>query len=370
MLKKNIRICTNCVMDTTDPDITFDENGLCSHCRKFHNIIKPSWDSCGKIDLDEIINNIIIKKNDVKYDCIIGLSGGVDSSYLAYFLRTEYPKLKILAVHIDAGWNSELAVHNIENIVKKLNIDLYTKVIDWEEMKDLQLSYFKSQLANQDVPQDHVFFSELYEIAVKNNIHYFLNGGNYATESILPSSWGYDAKDGKQLKAIHKIFGKRKLKTYRVLTFFKRYFYYPYIKKLNIIRPLNYIYYNKEEAKKIIIEELDWKDYGGKHHESGFTKFFQAYWLPTKFGYDKRKAHLSSLILAGQLHRDEALEELKKPSYILEELSEDMEYIAKKLDIIVEEFHRIMKQPNKTYLDYPSEVNLLKFFRWLKKSFK
>jgi len=370
MKEREYQICTNCVMDTSDPEITFDENGVCNHCRKFEKEIKPRWfpNEEGKKKLDKIIEQIKLDGQGKEYDCVIGLSGGVDSSYLAYYLRTTYPELRILAIHIDGGWNSELAVHNIENIVKILDIDLHTGVINWEEMKDLQLAYFKSQLANQDIPQDHAFFATLYKVAVEQyNIKYFLTGGNFATESILPSSWGYNAMDAKQLKAVHKQFGKIKLKDYKTMSFFKRKIYYPYIKKFKIIRALDFIDYNKDKAKKIIMEKINWRDYGGKHHESRFTKFFQAHWLPTKFGYDKRRAHLSSLIVAGQMTRDEALKELEKPLYDSKELKEDMEFLAKKMGLTLEEFKKIMNMPNKTFQDYPNEYNLEIYFSKLKK---
>lgn len=372
MKEKDYQICTNCIMDTTDPEIYFDENGVCNHCLKFENQLKKNWfpNEEGKKKLDVIINQIKIDGKNKKYDCVIGLSGGVDSSYLAYILRKLYPELRILAVHIDGGWNSELAVHNIENIVKILDIDLYTGVVPWEEMQDLQLAFFKSQLANQDVPQDHAFFATLYHVANKNDIKYFLSGGNLATESILPSSWGYNAMDATQLKAVHKKFGKKKLKKYEIVSFFKRKIYYPYFKKFRIIRPLDFLSYIKDEAKETIKKELNWRDYGGKHHESKFTKFFQAHWLPTKFGFDKRKAHLSSLIVSGQMTRDEALKELEKPLYDETELKEDKEFISKKLGISLEEFETIMQQSNKTFLDYPSDYKKDIFFSNLKKKIK
>ena len=364
-MKDKYQRCSKCVMDTTDRDIYFDNDGVCNHCHLFENIQKQNWfpTDSGKIKLDGIIKQIKKDGKSSEYDCVIGLSGGVDSSYLAYVLRTQYPELRILAIHIDGGWNSELAVSNIENIVKILDIDLYTGVIDWEEMKDLQLSYLKSSLANQDVPQDHAFFATLYNQSLKYNIKYFLSGSNIATESILPSSWGYSAMDGIQLKEIHKLFGERKLKNYTILSFFKKHIYYPMIKKFRIISPLNYLPYNKEEAKKIIIKELNWRDYGGKHHESIFTKFFQSYYLPEKFGYDKRLAHLSSLIVSEQITRKVALEELKKPAYDKIELISDKEFISKKLAISVDELNNLMLLPNKVYTDYKSERNLVQLIK-------
>lgn len=373
MENKKYHICTRCIMDTTDPDIYFDENGVCNHCLKFEKILSKNWfpNEQGKEKLDAIVKKIKSDGRKNKYDCVIGLSGGVDSSYLAYILKKLYPDLRILAIHIDGGWNSELAVHNIENIVKILDIDLYTGVVPWEEMKDLQLAYFKSQLANQDVPQDHAFFATLYEVANKHNIKYFLSGGNLATESILPSSWGYNAMDATQLKAIHKKFGKIKLKNYTTVSFLKKYIYYPLVKKFQIIRPLDFLPYNKDEAKRIITEKINWRDYGGKHHESKFTKFFQAHWLPEKFGFDKRKAHLSSLIVSGQISRGEALLEMEKPLYDETELKEDKEFLAKKMGLTLAEFNEIMNQPNKTFRDYPSdyefEQKMRKLYSFIKK---
>lgn len=365
MNKEHYQICTNCVMDTTDPEISFNEDGICNHCTFFEEVQKKNWfpNEEGKRKLDSIIAQIRENGKNSKYDCVIGLSGGVDSSYLAYVLRKCYPELRILAIHIDGGWNSELAVHNIKNIVEILDIDLYTGVIPWEEMRDLQLAYFKSQLANQDVPQDHAFFATLYDVADKNGIKYFLSGSNLATESILPAAWGYSAMDAKQLKAIHKRFGTVKLKRFTTVSFFKLRFFYPYIRKFKIISPLNYLPYDKDDAKSTIMKEINWRDYGGKHHESKFTKFFQAHWLPEKFGFDKRKAHLSSLIVAGQINRDEALAELKKPLYDERELQEDKEFVHKKLGISVAEFEEIMARPNKTFLDYPSDFQKTQFFR-------
>lgn len=365
MENNEYQICTKCVMDTTDPKINFDAKGVCNHCRYFDNVLSKNWypNDEGARKLDEIIFKIQKESKNKNYDCVIGLSGGVDSSYLAYILKKRFPGLRILAIHIDGGWNSELAVHNIENIVKRLGIDLYTGVVSWDEMQDLQLAYFKSQLANQDVPQDHAFFATLYDVALKNGIKYFLSGGNLATESILPSSWGYDAMDSTQLKAIHRKFGNLKLTKYVTVSFFKRKIYYPYFLKFKIIRPLDYLPYIKAEAKEIINQELDWRDYGGKHHESKFTKFFQAYWLPKKFGFDKRKAHLSSLIVAGQITREEAIIELSKPLYSDNELNEDKEYLAKKLGITLSEFESIMNQSNKVFTDYPSDFNKDRLFK-------
>ncbi len=363
-----------CIMDTTDPEITFDETGECSHCQKFDQVYSKHWfpNEVGQQKIDQIVRDMKADGKNKDYDCIIGLSGGVDSSYLAY--QASKLGLRILAVHVDGGWNSELAVKNIESIVSKLGLDLHTHVVDWEMMQDMQKAYFRSGIANQDVPQDHAFFAALYSYAVKNNIRYVLNGYNIATESVLPGAWGYNAMDGKQLVAIHKQFGdKKKIVNYPVVNFFDFYLYFPFIKKMKVAALLNYMPYSKAEAIKTLEQELGWRYYGGKHYESRFTKFFQSYYLPMRFGYDKRKAHLSSLILSGQMTRSEALKEMEQPTYDTKYLEEDMKYVVKKLGISKEEFDRIFHSPLKTYKDYPSNEHLViwkaqlnqKLRRWL-----
>lgn len=357
-MTREYQICNRCIMDTSDPQIVFDDQGNCNHCTDALTQAKIVWfpNDEGEQKLLAMAEKIKAERENKEYDCIIGLSGGVDSSYLAY--KVVQLGLKPLVVHIDCGWNSELAVKNVENIVKKLKLDLHTHVVDWQEMKDLQLAYFRSNVANQDVPQDHAIFAALYSYAVKNNIKYVFNGSNFATECILPKAWGYNALDFKNLKSIHKEFGKRKLKRFPYVTFFKRYIYFNFIRKMSVVKALNFMSYDKEEAIEIMKKELGWQYYGGKHHESRFTKFFQAYYLPHKFGYDKRRAHLSSLIVSGQLTRDEALEEMKKEIYPNGTHIEDMEYVAKKLGVSLNEFERIIAQPNKSYKNYSNNERL------------
>lgn len=370
--KQPYQICTETVMDTSDPEITFDENGVCNYANAYRN-----WEQNVKLSTEEgqrkieQIRDFLVKEGKGKeYDCIMGLSGGVDSSYMAYFV-TKVMGLRALVVHVDTGWNSELAVNNIQNIVQKLNLDMHTLVIDWEEMKDLQLSYFRSSIANLDVPQDHSFIASLYQEAAKYNIKYIMNGGNMSTESILPNAWGYDASDSRNLLAIHDKFGTRKLKSYPHVPLSKYLVWYPIIKQMKVIRPLEYIDYNKAQVKEFLMKELDWRDYGGKHYESKFTKFFQAHYLPEKFGYDKRKAHLSSLIVSGQMTRDEAVSELEKPLYDPIELEEDKIYFSKKLGISLDEYNRIMALPPASYKDFANDENrktmLRRFFGKLNK---
>ena len=360
---KGSHICTRCVMDTTDPQITFDSAGVCSHCTHFDAVLRKSWlpNEKGQARLREMLAKIKRHGEGAEYDCIMGLSGGVDSSYLAY--KVKEWGLRPLIVHIDAGWNSELAVKNIENMVKKLDYDLYTHVVDWEEMKDLHVAFLRARVANQDVPQDHVFFSTLRHLAIKNKIRSVLTGSNIATESILPSAWGYNAMDSRHLMSIHRKFGRKELKSFNTVSFFQYCFYYPYVKNIRVYKPLNVIFYNKSEAKAFLRQEFGWQDYGGKHYESRFTKFFQSYYLPEKFGYDKRKAHLSSLIVSEQMSREEAMAELEKPLYDPVELEEDREFVLKKLGLHREEFDQIMQAPNKSFKDYPSNYRAFMLFK-------
>jgi len=357
MLKQPYRICTRCIMDTTDESISFDDNGICNHCRSYEaieNSMPPVSER--KEHLQRLADEIKKAGKGKRYDCIIGMSGGVDSSYLAYLASSR--GLRPLAVHVDAGWNSELAVNNIENVVKALDIDLFTYVVDWKEMQDLQAAFLRSGVANQDIPQDHAFVAGVYRTASKHGIKYVLSGGNNATEGILPESWGYNALDLRHLKAIHRRFGSRRLARYPTINFFQYYIYYPYIRGIRSARLLDYIDYIKADAMELLTNELGWRYYGGKHFESRYTKFFQAYYLPKRFGYDKRRAHLSSLIVSRQLDRATALEEMDKPSYTAEELRAEQAFIIKKLGLSDDEYESIRMEPKRTYRDYPSSAFL------------
>lgn len=361
MTEAKYQVCNRCIMDTTDPSIKFDESGNCSNCNSALDRAGNTWfpDAKGEKELDGIFCQIKTEERNKEYDCIIGLSGGVDSSYLAYVAVNK--GLRPLIVHIDCGWNSEQAVRNVENVVKKLNLELHTFVVNWEEMKDLQRSFFKASLPDQDIPQDHAIFSALYDFADKNKIKYVLNGYNFATESILPDAWGYQAMDYRHLKSIHKRFGEKELKDYPHLNFFQRYVYFTLIRRMIIIYPLNYLNYRKDGAIEIMKRELGWEYYGGKHYESRFTKFFQSYYLPEKFNFDKRRAHLSSLIISGQVTRNDALRIIQEPPYSEKEIVYDIEYVAKKLDWSVQEFRRIIQLPPKSHKDFPSNEKLFSF---------
>lgn len=352
MTKQTNQTCTRCVMDTSDPEIKFDEQGVCNHCHKFENETRKLWfpNQEGKQKLERIFSAIRQEGRGKEYDCIIGLSGGVDSSYLALMMK-DYG-LRPLVVHVDGGWNSELAVHNIEQIVKHCGYELFTHVVDWEEMRDLQLAYLKAGIANQDVPQDHAFFATLYHFAVKNNIRYVISGGNIATEAVFPSSWHHSAMDAINLHAIHKRFGSKRLKDFQTISFAEYYFYYPFIRKMKTVRPLNYMPYNKQDALQKLVATIGYKEYGRKHGESRFTKFFQNHYLPVKFGIDKRKMHFSSMILSGQMTREEAVAELAKPLYDPAELADDMGYVAKKLGISAEQLDALVKEPGRSYNEF------------------
>jgi N-acetyl sugar amidotransferase len=353
------KVCARCVMDTTAPEIQFDERGVCSFCRRAEQMLSRGWfpNEEGARRLDAMAREIREYGKNRQYDCIIGVSGGIDSSYLLHVAKAMMG-LKPLVVHVDAGWNSEIAVKNIETMISRLGLDLYTYVVDWEEMRDLQLAFLKASVANQDIPQDHAYFAKLYELASKKGIKYVLTGSNLTSESILPASWGYKASDSVHLKSIHREFGERRLRTFPTMSYFDQKIYWPRIRGMKRLKPLNLIDYDKEKAKDFLIETYGWRYYGGKHFESKWTKFFQAYYLPKKFEFDKRKAHLSSLIIAGQTTRQKALEELSRPIYSERELADDTAFIAQKLGLSPAEFRAILDRPPKTYKDYASEETL------------
>lgn len=358
---KEYRICNRCIMDTSTP-IAFDEDGICNYCREYDVKIKARVlrGEAGENKIKELVAAIKKSGKNNKYDCVVGVSGGVDSTYLAYLAKKL--GLRPLAVHLDNGWNTKKATQNISRVLKRLNIDLETYVIDWEEFKDLQLSFFKASVLDIEVVTDQAIKAALYQIADKFKIKYILSGVNFVTEGIMPRQWGHYKGDYINLLDIHKKFGNVKLKTYPILTLSKR-AYYQIIKNIKMIEVLNYIDYKREEAKEIIINELGWEDYKYKHHESMFTRFFQTYILPKKFKIDKRRPHLSALICAGEITREEALRQMQSSPYTEEQILIDKEYIVKKLGLTEEEFDDIMALPPKKHSDYKSGDRFLRRLR-------
>ena len=359
-MSRDYQICTNCVMDTTDSKIVFDIKGVCDHCNTFYTDILPRWHTGerGHKALEEIIVEIKKEGKGKDFDCLMGMSGGIDSSYLLYVMVKKYG-LRPLVFHVDAGWNSQIAVNNIERLVDGLGLDLYTEVINWEEIKDLQLAFFKSGVSHIDTPQDHSFFATMYKFASKHKIKHILTGGNYSTECVRnPLEWMYYQSDSIQLKDIYKKHGTGKLKDYPISNILWHKVYLPYIKGIKLIRPLDFVPYNKDDAMQLLVDKFGYQKYPQKHFESRFTRFYEGYWLPMKFGFDTRKVQYSSLILTNQMTREEALESLSKPAYGPNTIKQDFEYIATKLGISVEELQSYMDAPNKTYKDYKSQDSI------------
>lgn len=359
--ERQYRRCTRCVMDTTDSRIEFDENGVCDHCRNFDKNIKPFWKPQeNRFDeLEKVAREIRRAGKGNDYDCILGLSGGADSSYLAY-IAVEVMHLRPLVFVVDTGWNLNVAVENIEKIVKGLNLDMYTEVVNWKEMADLQLSYFKASISSCDQPQDHAIFAALYNYAVKHKIKYVLTGSNSATEFIRPPvEWLY-MNDIVMMKDIHRQFGRVPLRTFPMCGMLKYRILYRYIYGMKRIYPLDYVVYDKEKAMEFLHEQYGWTKYENKHYENVFTRFFEGYYLPRKFGYDTRKNVCSNQILTGTMTRDEALEILSQPPYDPDQMELDKEYVAKKMGITAEEFDRIIAQPNRTPTDYKNQMWMIR----------
>lgn len=362
-MNQKVRICSNCVMDTTDPNIKFDDKGVCERCNQYYKDILPSWNKgLGKDDkLIEIAEKIKKEGEGKQYDCLLGLSGGFDSSYMLHF-AIKVLGLRPLVFHVDAGWNTPFAEENISKLVKKLGIELKIETINWEEERDFQLAYFKSGVPHLDIPQDLTFIAVLDNYAKKNGIKYILNGGNISTEVIVnPSSWSYWGTDIRHNKDIINRFGTVPMKTYPFTNVFKRKVVMPYIHGVKLVKLLNYIPYIKKDAEELLKKEYDWTPYPQKHFESYMTKFLEGYWLPKRFGYDVRRPQFSSLILTEQMTREEALERLNSNPLTDEEEKELFNRIASMLEISPEELTAYFEMPLKTYKDYKHQDYLFNF---------
>lgn len=349
------QICTHCIMDTSDSSIAFDDDGVCDYCANFKTMVAPNWhtDERGARELDAIAQKVREAGKGKDFDCIIGLSGGLDSSY-ATLVAVERMGLRPLLFHVDAGWNTDQAVGNIEKLVDGLGLQLFTEVINWREMQDLQTAFFRAQVADQDFPQDTAFFSALYKFARQNRIKYVLTGANFSTECCRePEDWGaYPGIDKTLLRDIHKRFGRRELKTFPVVDIMTYKILYQRVLGMQIIKPLNMVPYIKKEAEIELSQRFGWVPFQHKHHESRFTRFYEDYWMPRKFGYEKRRAHFSSLILTGQMTREAALDRISRPEMDEHFLEQEFEYVAGKLDLTVDELRDMFEGENKTYRDY------------------
>lgn len=348
------QICNRCVMDTTVSDIQFDSSGICNYCKSAEERLSRELyvGQSQKDKLVELVDGVKKAGRNKQYDCVIGVSGGVDSSYVAYLIKYKLG-LRPLAVHFDNGWNSELAVQNIELLLKKLDIDLYTHVADWEEFKDLQLAFLRASVANCEIPTDHAILALLYKMAAKHGVKYILHGGNIATESIMPSIWMHDYRDLRFLKAIQRKYGKKSMSTIPLMGY-GGIAWYTFIRQIRYVGLLNYMDYNKEKAMKFLEDQFGWRKYEGKHFESIYTRFFQGYFLPQKFNMDKRRPHFSSLIISGQMSREQALKELTTPPYSSEKAQEDIQYICQKFQLSEAEFNEIMRIPAKSSDEFPN----------------
>lgn len=350
------RQCSLSVMDNiADPNITFDEKGICNYYYEYREAEKNYVlkGEAGQKEYNQIISQIKSDGKGKKYDCILGVSGGVDSTYLAHLAKVA--GLRVLCVHFDNGWNSELAVKNIQNIVEKCGFDLYTYVIDWEEFKDIQLAYFKANVIDIEAVTDIAISNVVNRIAAEKKIKHVLSGDNVVTEYTLPKAWTY--KNTSNLMSIQKAFGTLKLKKYPLIHPIRRRIY-ARTTKYEVRKPLNLLAYDKKVVKLMIEKELNWVDYGGKHYESVFTRFYQGYILPTKFKVDKRKAHLSNLIFSGQLNKEDALKELEDEIYPSVLFKKDLEFVLKKLNFSQESFEAYINSPMVSHQEFSSSLRI------------
>jgi len=361
--KAPTRSCVRCIMDDrADRRITFDAAGLCNHCRRYDALIgtRVVKGEAGRAELARIVDMIKADGRGKDYDCVIGVSGGVDSTYVAYLVKQL--GLRPLAVHLDNGWNSELAVMNVENVLKRLGIDLVTHVIDWPEFRDLQLSFLKASVPDGEIPTDHAIYSLMWHQAVKHRVRYVISGLNFTTEATIAPDWSYGHYDWRYIRSVHRRFGTKPLRTFPHISLVGL-AWVNLVRRLRTISILNYVDYEKKQAMETIQRELGWRPYGGKHHESIYTRFYQGYVLPRKFGVDKRYGHLSDMINAGQMDRESALREIQEPTYDPALQEQDLAYVTKKFGLTPEQFDAIMKAPVKSFRDYPNVFNVIQGLR-------
>lgn len=347
---------------SVDPAISFDQEGVCNHCHRYDELISARVlkGEAGRAAVHALVEKIRLAGKGREYDCLIGVSGGVDSTYVAYLVRQF--GLRPLAVHFDNGWNSELAVKNIEKVLKKLDIDLYTYVVDWEEFRDLQVAFLRASTPDGEIPTDHAINALLWREASRRGIKYIISGMNFTTESISVPGWSYGHSDWRYVKDVHRRFGTLRLNTYPHFDL-AYLFYVNVLRGIRNVSILNYVDYHKEKAMEVLHEELGWEYYGGKHHESIYTRFFQGYVLPRKFGIDKRYGHFSDLINAGQMTREQALDEITKPPYPEKEQLQDFDYVIKKLYLTREQFEEIMRLPVKSFREYRNSFRIVQWLR-------
>jgi N-acetyl sugar amidotransferase len=359
------RICTTCVLDTTDADISFDEKGICNYCTFYATTYILSGKYTGET-LSKLVESIKKRGARKKYDCLLGISGGPDSSYALH--QTKELGLRTLAVHFDSGWNTPEAEENIKKLIGYIGCDLYVYKMNWQEFKAMQVAYLKAGVIDLEVPTDHSFHAALYKIAHEKNISTILTGHNFKTEAIMPSSWIYDKQDVSNIRDIYQQYGNGpKLKDFPLLTFCKK-FYYFNVKKIALIHLLNYMDYDKKTAMEMLDKKYDWKPFWVKHGESVWTRFYQCYILKERFHADKRRAHFSNMIMSGQMTREEALLELEKPVYHAEDLIADKKYVLDKLEISEEDFEHYMTMPVRSHLEFKSDRDLKRFYTFLRKN--
>lgn len=354
--------CQRCIMRSADdPDLELVD-GVCNHCRRYDELLSSrvfSGDE-GRAKLDSLVEEIKASASTKRYDCLIGVSGGVDSTYVA--LKVKELGLRPLAIHVDNGWNSELAVSNVEKTVKALDLDLVTEVLDLRQFYDLQRAFLLASTPDGDVPTDHAIQASMWSIARKYGIRYVISGMNFRTEAISVPSWSYGHSDWRYIRSVHQQFGREKLTSYPHFGFGEL-FYTNAVARVRIVSILNYIDYDKASAVQELQEKLDWRPYPGKHFESIYTRFYQGYILREKFGIDKRRGHLSDLINSGQLTREEALEQVELVDYDPQLIQQDRDFFLKKLNLTAAEFDEIMHTPPRSFRDYKNSYGFVQFLR-------